>query len=168
MKVILQSLSFCDGLIPCLCSAVLSCSVTSSSLWCMDCSPPGSSVYGDSPGKILEWVAMLSSRGYPLLSFAWLFRLILNHGYLFYILWIINHYYYYYYLFIVPIVPSLAIGSSFRLASVPLFWALLYLPWGFPGGSDVKVSASSAGDLGSIPGSDPLEKKMITHSSILA
>ena len=30
----------------------------------MDCSPPGSSVHGDSPGKILEWVAMTSSRGF--------------------------------------------------------------------------------------------------------
>ena len=31
----------------------------------MDCSPPGSSVHGDSPGKdeILEWVATPSSRG---------------------------------------------------------------------------------------------------------
>ena len=29
----------------------------------MDCSPPGSSVHGDSPGKQLEWVAILSSRG---------------------------------------------------------------------------------------------------------
>ena len=29
----------------------------------MDCSPPGSSVHGDSPGKNLEWVAMPSSRG---------------------------------------------------------------------------------------------------------
>ena len=29
----------------------------------MDCSPPRSSVHGDSPGKILEWVAMPSSRG---------------------------------------------------------------------------------------------------------
>ena len=28
----------------------------------MDCSLPGSSVHGDSPGKILEWVAMPSSR----------------------------------------------------------------------------------------------------------
>ena len=31
----------------------------------MDCSPPGSSDHGDSPGKILEWVAMPSSRGSP-------------------------------------------------------------------------------------------------------
>ena len=48
----------------------------------------------------------------------------------------------------------------------------------FPGGSEVKASASSAGDLGSIPGfdpwvqslgrEDPLEKGMATHSSILA
>ena len=29
----------------------------------MDCSPQGFSVHGDSPGKILEWVAMPSSRG---------------------------------------------------------------------------------------------------------
>ena len=29
----------------------------------MDCSPPGSSVRGDSLGRILEWVAMSSSRG---------------------------------------------------------------------------------------------------------
>ena len=40
---------------------------------------------------------------------------------------------------------------------------------GFSGGSEVKVSASHAGDLGSIPGSeDPLEKEMVTHSNILA
>ena len=28
----------------------------------IDCSPPGSSVYGDSPGKNTEWVAIPSSR----------------------------------------------------------------------------------------------------------
>ena len=41
---------------------------------------------------------------------------------------------------------------------------------GFPGGSEVKVSAWNAGDPGSIPGSqeDPLEKEMATHSSTLA
>ena len=40
---------------------------------------------------------------------------------------------------------------------------------GFPGGSEVKASASSAGNPGSIPGlEDPLEKEMATHSSILA
>ena len=39
----------------------------------------------------------------------------------------------------------------------------------FPGGSDGKVSANSAGDSGSIPGQeDLLEKEMATHSSILA
>ena len=39
----------------------------------------------------------------------------------------------------------------------------------FPGGSDGKESACSAGDQGSIPGSgDPLEKGMATHSNILA
>ena len=40
---------------------------------------------------------------------------------------------------------------------------------GFPSGSEVKVSASDVGDLGSIPGSEnPLEKEMATYSSILA
>ena len=29
----------------------------------MDCSPPGSSVHGDFPGRILEWVTMLFIRG---------------------------------------------------------------------------------------------------------
>ena len=40
---------------------------------------------------------------------------------------------------------------------------------GFPGGSEVKASASNAGDLGSIPGSgrSPGEG-MATHSSTLA
>ena len=31
----------------------------------MDYSPPGSSVYGDSPGRTLEWAAMSYSRGFP-------------------------------------------------------------------------------------------------------
>ena len=30
---------------------------------CMDCSPPGSSVHGISQARILEWVAISSSRG---------------------------------------------------------------------------------------------------------
>ena len=37
--------------------------------------------------------------------------------------------------------------------------------FGFPGGSDGKESACNLGDLG---WEDPLEKKMTTHSSILA
>ena len=51
----------------------------------------------------------------------------------------------------------------------------LLFTWGqtmvevFPGGSEVKASAFDAGDLGLIPGrEDPLEKEMVTHSSILA
>ena len=40
---------------------------------------------------------------------------------------------------------------------------------GFPGDSEVKESACSAGDLGSsLSGEDPLEEEMATHSSILA
>ena len=40
----------------------------------------------------------------------------------------------------------------------------------FPGGSEGKESACSAGDPGLIPrgGEDPLEKEIATHSSILA
>ena len=46
---------------------------------------------------------------------------------------------------------------------------LLYLLGKFPGGSDGKASACNTGDPGSIPGSGrSLEKKMATHSSILA
>ena len=45
---------------------------------------------------------------------------------------------------------------------------LSVLSRGFPGGSDGKESACSAGDLGSISGSgDPLEEGMATDSSIL-
>ena len=40
---------------------------------------------------------------------------------------------------------------------------------GFPGGSEVKVSAWNVGDPGSILGrEDPLEKEMAIHSSTLA
>ena len=46
---------------------------------------------------------------------------------------------------------------------------------GFPGGSDGKASACNARDPGLIPGSgrslsweDPLEKELVTYSSILA
>ena len=57
------------------------------------------------------------------------------------------------------------------LKSVPHVSELkrVYLvPMGLPCGSEVKASASNAGDPGSIPGwEDPLEKEMVTHSSIL-
>ena len=38
----------------------------------------------------------------------------------------------------------------------------------FPGGSDGKASIYDAEDLGSIPGLDPLVKKMAIHSSTIA
>ena len=38
----------------------------------------------------------------------------------------------------------------------------------FSGDSDGKESACSAGDQGSIPWEDPLEKEMATYSNILA
>ena len=52
----------------------------------------------------------------------------------------------------------------------PMFITILFIiAMGFPGGSEVKASASNAGDLGLILGrEDPLEKEMATHSSILA
>ena len=40
----------------------VSCFVESSSLWPVDCSPPGSSVHGISQARILEWVAIFFSR----------------------------------------------------------------------------------------------------------
>ena len=40
-------------------------SVLSNSLWPHDCSPPGSSVHGILKARILEWVAMPSSRDLP-------------------------------------------------------------------------------------------------------
>ena len=52
-----------------------------------------------------------------------------------------------------------------------LLYYCTFVNWkeGFPGGSDVKESAFSEGDLGSIPGSeDPLEKEMAAHSSTIA
>ena len=44
---------------------------------------------------------------------------------------------------------------------------LVPLQWGFLGGSDSRKFACNVGDPGSIP-SIPLEKGMVTHSSILA
>ena len=40
-------------------------SVVSNSLQPVDCSPPGSSVYGILQARILEWVAIRFSRGFP-------------------------------------------------------------------------------------------------------
>ena len=41
--------------------------------------------------------------------------------------------------------------------------------WGFPGGFMVKNPPANAGDVGSSLGwEDPLEREMVTHSSILA
>ena len=46
-------------------------------------------------------------------------------------------------------------------------YIFIYIYMGFPSGSDVKESACNAGDPGSIP-EDPLEKDMVSHSSIPA
>ena len=44
---------------------VLSHSIMSNFLWSRDCGPPGSSVYGILQVRILEWVAISSSRDLP-------------------------------------------------------------------------------------------------------
>ena len=46
-----------------LCCTMLNYSIVSDSLWPHDCSPSGSSVPGILQARILEWVAMPSSRG---------------------------------------------------------------------------------------------------------
>ena len=52
---------------------------------------------------------------------------------------------------------------------VDLYLSFDNLFWGFPGGSDGKEFANSAGDPGLIPGwENPLDKGMATQSSILA
>ena len=52
-----------DPWVPFLTKCMLSCSVVSHSLWPTVCSPPGSSVPGILHARILEWVAMPSSKG---------------------------------------------------------------------------------------------------------
>ena len=61
LVAVLGIFCFCCGVCYCLlwCVCVLSCSVVSDP---MDCSPPGSSVRGILQARILEWVAMPSSR----------------------------------------------------------------------------------------------------------
>ena len=46
----------------CVCVCTHMCSVMPDSLWPMNCSPPGSSVHGILPARILKWVAISSSR----------------------------------------------------------------------------------------------------------
>ena len=59
--------------------------------------------------------------------------------------------------------------SSSHIAGITVLFKVLYCKMGFPGGSDSKEPACSTGDPGSILGrEDPLEKEMVTHSSILA
>ena len=53
----------------CICARTLTCTHTLSAQWCltlcdsMDCSPPGSSDHGIFQVRIIEWVAIFSSRG---------------------------------------------------------------------------------------------------------
>ena len=55
------------------------------------------------------------------------------------------------------------------MSVAPFHYAFVPFELGFPGGLNCKESSCSAGALGSIPGwADSLEKKMATHSSILA
>ena len=57
----MKSFSTKDSPSPCMCAQLLQSCLTLCNL--MDCSPPGSSVHGILQARILEWVAMPSSRG---------------------------------------------------------------------------------------------------------
>ena len=60
----------------------------------MDCSPPGSSVHGILQARILEWVAMPSSRGSSLIQGWNLYLLYLLHwqaGFFFFFFFFFNH-----------------------------------------------------------------------------
>ena len=74
--------------------------------------------------------------------------------------------------FLFPWTPHKQTGSSGRnwgTLETLLFGMFQRHYLGFPGGLEVRASASNAGDPGSIPGSGrSLEKEIVTHSSILA
>ena len=64
---------------------------------------------------------------------------------------------------------SPAVAALVPFKCLPWFKQVHYNCWGFPGGSDSKESACSAGDPGSVTSQeDPLKKEMATYSSILA
>ena len=50
--------------------------------------------------------------------------------------------------------PTATVTNYYQLGSLKQQKYILSCFLGFPGGSEVKVSASNAGDLGSIPGSE--------------
>ena len=109
----------------------------------MDCSSPGSSVYGISQARILEWVAIF------FYSKEYIHKLKKNKN----LLW-------------------KSTVTKIELAGNYLYLILLIYPQiianilvGFPGNSVGKETSCSAGALGQ---KNPLEKRMATHSSILA
>ena len=61
-----------------------------------------------------------------------------------------------------------SIGSSSSQDLYIYYTLYTHIHTVFPGGSDGKESASSAGDPGTLGQEDPLEKDMAIHSSILA
>ena len=132
----------------------------------MDCSPPGSSVHGILQARILEWVATFSFRGssWPrdrtCISWISLHRQVnsLTLSYLGAQL--------------VKNLPTMQepqvqfLGQKDSLEKDRLATDVFL---GFPGGSDDKESAPSAGDLSSIPRLGRfLEEGMATHTSIPA
>ena len=144
----------------------------------MNCNPPGSSVHGILPARILKWGAISSSRDFPDLGIepvslvSCLGRQILYH----WATWEIhpldksN---------VVRLVIILKVGAIFKcllciLSDINQFLSIYCdepSQWlmGFPGSSDGQESASNAADPGSIPGSGRSpEKGMATHFPILA
>ena len=144
----------------------------------MNCNPPGSSVHGILPARILKWGAISSSRDFPDLGIepvslvSCLGRQILYH----WATWEIhpldksN---------VVRLVIILKVGAIFKcllciLSDINQFLSIYCdepSQWlmGFPGSSDGQESASNAADPCSIPGSGRSpEKGMATHFPILA
>ena len=98
----------------------------------MDCSLPGSSLHGILQARVLEWVAISFSRGSsPPRNRTWVSRIAGRHFNLWATTTSRNH-------------------PHFEI-SLAEHWSNLQM--GFPGGSEVKVSACNVGDLGSTPGS---------------
>ena len=111
----------------------------------IDCSLLGSSVLGVSPARILEWVAISSSRG----SSRPRDQICVSRV-------------------------SCIVGRHYHLSHQGSPKKMSYHhsideQRCFPGGSVGETPPANTGDRGSIPGlEDPLEKKVATHSSIFA
>ena len=114
----------------------------------VDCSPPGSSVCGIFQVRILEWVAISSSRGSSPPTDRTQISLCLLH-------WQVDS---------LPLVPP---GKPIIYAIICLINVSLGLPGG-ASGRVLPIQETQVRQVPSLGGEDPLEEGMATHSSILA